>query len=46
MSYEKIGSARGTFTRIEAVLREGENRTEFVREAVDREIERRQKERR
>ena len=36
--------ARGTFARIEAVLRQNELRTEFVREAVDREIVRREKE--
>jgi hypothetical protein len=33
--------SKGTFARIESVLRPGEERTEFVREAVDREIERR-----
>ncbi|WP_409364047.1 YlcI/YnfO family protein [Bradyrhizobium liaoningense] len=31
----------GTFTRIEAVLDEGEDRTDFVREAVERELRRR-----
>jgi hypothetical protein len=34
---------KGTFGRIEAVMRPDEDRTEFVREAVDREIERREK---
>jgi len=34
----------GTFERINKVLREGEDRTDFVREAVEREIERRGKE--
>ncbi|KKW92242.1 hypothetical protein YP76_09910 [Sphingobium chungbukense] len=34
----------GTFNRINAVLREDEDRTDFVREAVEREIERRTKE--
>jgi hypothetical protein len=33
----------GTFERIEHVLREREERTAFVREAVEREIERRQR---
>jgi hypothetical protein len=33
----------GTFERIEAVLAEGEDRTDFVREAVDRELKRREK---
>jgi hypothetical protein len=33
----------GTFDRIEAVLEESEDRTEFVRVAVEREIKRREK---
>lgn len=33
----------GTFERIAAVLEEDEDRTDFVREAVEREIKRRQK---
>lgn len=33
----------GTFGRIEAVLAEGEDRTDFVREAVDRELKRRER---
>ncbi|MBO4228365.1 YlcI/YnfO family protein [Bradyrhizobium neotropicale] len=33
----------GTFARIEAVLAEGEDRTDFVREAVERELRRREK---
>jgi hypothetical protein len=33
----------GTFERIEAVLDEGEDRTDFVREAVERELKRREK---
>ncbi len=32
----------GTFARIEAVLRDGEDRTDFVREAVEKELKRRQ----
>lgn len=32
----------GTFKRIEAVLREDEDRTDFVREAVERELVRRE----
>jgi hypothetical protein len=32
----------GTFERIEAVLAEREDRTEFVRAAVERELERRE----
>jgi hypothetical protein len=32
----------GTFERIAAVLRDGEDRTDFVRHAVEREIKRRQ----
>ena len=35
--------AEGTFARIEGVLLDGEDRTDFVREAVDREIKRRQR---
>ena len=33
----------GTFAAIEAVLEEGEDRTDFVREAVERELKRRRK---
>ena len=33
----------GTFERIEPILRPKEDRTDFVREAVEREISRRQK---
>lgn len=33
----------GTFARIEAVLEEKEDRTDFVREAVEREIRRRER---
>lgn len=33
----------GTFARIEAALDEGEDRTDFVREAVERELKRREK---
>lgn len=33
----------GTFERIEAVLADGEDRTDFVRAAVDAEIQRRQR---
>lgn len=32
----------GTFARIEAALRDEEDRTDFVREAVERELKRRQ----
>jgi hypothetical protein len=32
----------GTFRRIERVLKETEDRTDFVREAVERELERRE----
>lgn len=32
----------GTFERISAILLEGEDRTDFVREAVEREIKRRE----
>ena len=34
---------KGTFRRIKAVLKEGEERTDFVREAVERELTRRMK---
>jgi hypothetical protein len=33
----------GTFERITAVLKEGEDRTDFVRSAVEKEIKRREK---
>ena len=33
----------GTFKRIEAVLHEDEDRTDFVREAVERELKRRER---
>lgn len=33
----------GTFDRIEAVLGDGEDRTDFVREAVERELKRRER---
>jgi len=33
----------GTFDRIAALLDEGEDRTDFVREAVDRELTRRER---
>jgi hypothetical protein len=33
----------GTFDRIDAVLDEGEERTAFVREAVERELKRRER---
>ena len=33
----------GTFERIEVVLEEGEDRTDFVRAAVEREIKRRER---
>lgn len=36
--------AEGTFTRISAVLRDGEDRTDFVRTAVEREIDARERE--
>jgi hypothetical protein len=36
--------AHGTFARIAAVLREGENKMSFVRDLVMREIERREAE--
>lgn len=35
--------AEGTFSRIEAVLEEGEYRMDFVREAVERELKRRER---
>ena len=35
--------AAGTFVRIEAVLAETEDRTDFVRAAVERELARREK---
>jgi metal-responsive CopG/Arc/MetJ family transcriptional regulator len=37
--------SKGTFAKIDAVLRESEERTQFVREAVEREIERRRAQR-
>jgi len=33
----------GTFERIEAVLDDGEDRTDFIREAVERELKRRER---
>ena len=33
----------GTFDRIEAVLAEDEDRTDFIREAVERELRRRER---
>jgi hypothetical protein len=33
---------KGTFRRIKAVLKESEERTDFVREAVERELKRRE----
>jgi hypothetical protein len=33
----------GTFSRISAVLTDGEDRTDFVRDAVDRELKRRER---
>jgi hypothetical protein len=33
----------GTFARIAAALKEGEDRTDFIREAVERELDRRGK---
>lgn len=36
--------AEGTFERIAAVLEDGEDRTDFVRAAVEREIEARERE--
>jgi hypothetical protein len=38
-----IKFAAGTFERIAAVLADGEDRMAFMRKAVDRELERRQK---
>ncbi len=35
--------AEGTFARIESLLFENEDRTDFVREAVDRELKRRER---
>lgn len=35
----------GTFDRIEAVLEESEDRTDFVRVAVEKELKRREKQR-
>jgi len=35
----------GTFDRIEAVLEDSEDRTDFVRVAVERELKRREKQR-
>lgn len=35
--------AEGTFARISGVLTEGEDRTDFVRDAVERELKRREK---
>ena len=35
--------AAGTFARIEAILDKNEDRTDFVREAVERELARREK---
>lgn len=35
--------SEGTFDRIDAVLSEGEERTAFVREAVERELKRRER---
>jgi hypothetical protein len=42
---ERVGAkfAGGTLARIAAVLADGEERTAFIRQAVEREIERRQK---
>ncbi|MBN8978811.1 MAG: hypothetical protein J0I08_20275 [Rhizobiales bacterium] len=36
----------GTFARIEAVLDDGEDRTDLVREAVERELTRRERDQR
>lgn len=36
--------AAGTFARIAAVLGEGEDRTDFIREAAERELRRRERE--
>lgn len=35
--------AKGTFARMDAVRDEGEDRTDFIREAVERELKRREK---
>jgi hypothetical protein len=35
--------AEGVFARIDAVLRPGESRAEFIRDAVERELERRER---
>lgn len=35
--------SEGTFDRIDAVRYDGEDRTDFVREAVDRELKRRER---
>lgn len=35
--------AEGTFDRIQAVLGENEDRTDFIREAVERELRRRER---
>ncbi|WP_158512716.1 hypothetical protein [Sphingobium sp. SYK-6] len=35
--------AEGTFARIARVLKDGEDRTDFVREAVEAELKRREK---
>jgi len=41
--YMQARFAEGTFDRIEAVLTEGEDRTAFVRDAVERELKRRER---
>ena len=43
--HERMGLklAQGTLARIDAVLREGEDRSELVRELLEREIKRREK---
>ena len=38
--------SKGTFARMDALRRPGEARTEFIREAVDHELQRREEERR
>jgi len=38
-----VGFPEGTFARIEAVTEDGEDRTDFVREAVERELKRRER---
>lgn len=40
---KEAGFAAGTLARIAAVLGEGENARAFIREAVERELERREK---